>query len=50
MMRAGPFVTALLAGSTVVIRSVDYSDEAHTLTMRVAGLSDVMGNLTCYTN
>ncbi|MCY4615410.1 MAG: hypothetical protein OXC71_03340 [Chloroflexi bacterium] len=44
------FVTALLAGSTVVIRSVDYSDEAHTLTMRVAGLSDVMGNLTCYTN
>ena len=42
------FVTALLGGTTVAIRSVDYSGEAHTLTMRMTGLSDVLGNLSCY--
>lgn len=43
-------ITAILGGSRVVIRSVDYSSEAHTLTMRVTGLSEAMGNLTCYSS
>ncbi len=42
------FVSGILGGETLIIRVTPASGEDHTLTVNIAGLADVMGNLTCY--
>lgn len=42
------FVSGILGGETLIIRVTPASGEDHTLTVNVAGLADVMGNLACY--
>ncbi len=42
------FVRALLTGSQLVVRATSFDSEVLTLTVRVTGLADVLGNLPCY--
>ena len=42
------FIAGILGGETLIMRVTPASGEDHTLTVNVAGLADVIGNLRCY--
>ena len=42
------FIGDLLTGSRLTVRAVDYSGETYTVQFHISGLSQVLGNLSCY--